>query len=255
MAVNGYKFTALTGGGAGALDARDGTALGEGDIAIVTASGVLYIYQLSATSGATESSPNIIAPDTNAGTKRWLIQQVPQTNTVPIGTIVAWMYGYYTNGSNAGYTTAVTSTIAAYNALLNSMGFYVCDGAALNLSGSPLYNGAGRYLPNLTGAIYLQGDGGPGSLGGRNADYHTHTTGDFTLTNNEMPNHSHGYSANTSDAYGSATVARHIYDDNATKYTDAVGGGAAHNHGSTSTPSLVENRPNFITCVYIQKVI
>jgi len=71
--VNGYKFTALSGGGAGAMDAQDGAGLGEGDMAIVMQAGDLYFYELDADSGAAESVPEIIAPDNNAGGKRWIL--------------------------------------------------------------------------------------------------------------------------------------------------------------------------------------
>jgi hypothetical protein len=69
-----YSATTLTGGAATALDYIDGTGLVDGDIAFVFIGGVLYVYKLNATSGAAESSPWIIAPDTNAGTKRWILQ-------------------------------------------------------------------------------------------------------------------------------------------------------------------------------------
>lgn len=260
MAVNGYKFTALTGGGAGALDAQDGAGLGEGDIAIVMVSGTLYLYQLSASSGATESSPDVIAPDTNAGTKRWLIQRIPQTNTVPVGSIMAWMGGYFINGSNAGFTSILGNDASTVNALLNASGFYVCNGAALNLAGSSIYNGAGRYLPNLTGDIFLQGDTLAGLTGGSNTDNHTHTTGSFTLTTNEMPNHTHtvalantnnpsGVQLDSIDNVGKSSVIG-VYIN-----TGSTGGGAAHNHGVTGTPSITENRANFLSCFYIQKVL
>lgn len=69
-----WSKTALTGGAAGALDSIDGTALQDGEVAHVWMSNVLYIYLLDADSGAAESSPAIIAPDTNAGDKRWILQ-------------------------------------------------------------------------------------------------------------------------------------------------------------------------------------
>lgn len=70
-----YGAIALTGGAAGALDDVDGTGLNDGDGAIVKipTSGEVYEYTLDADSGATESSPNVIAPDANAGNKRWLL--------------------------------------------------------------------------------------------------------------------------------------------------------------------------------------
>lgn len=70
-----YQKTALTGGTATSLDGIDGSSLSDGDFAFVMVGGVLYTYILDASSGATESSPDVISPDTNAGTKRWILQQ------------------------------------------------------------------------------------------------------------------------------------------------------------------------------------
>jgi len=70
-------FTALTGGTATALDSVDGDSLVDGDRAYVMAGGNFYPYLLDADSGAAESSPQVIAPDTNAGTKRWILQSPP----------------------------------------------------------------------------------------------------------------------------------------------------------------------------------
>jgi hypothetical protein len=78
-----YCATSLTGGGAGALDAIDGSdpngdgnnadALTTGDSAIVTTSSTVYVYYLNGLSGAAESSPSIIAPDSSPGNKRWIL--------------------------------------------------------------------------------------------------------------------------------------------------------------------------------------
>lgn len=84
MATNIYPAISLTGGGSGALDSIDGASLNNGDIAIViTSSGYLYSYWLNSTSGASEDSPQTIAPDSNAGNKRWILN-----NMVFIGGII-----------------------------------------------------------------------------------------------------------------------------------------------------------------------
>ncbi len=75
MANNFYPAILLTGGASGALDAIDGAGLTDLDAAIVQTDGAVYFYHLDATSGAAEDSPNIIAPDDNPGTKRWVLQQ------------------------------------------------------------------------------------------------------------------------------------------------------------------------------------
>lgn len=73
MAINFYPFTALIGGGTGALDKQDGAGLADGDGAMVIIENNVYWYLLDASSAAAESSPEIISPDTNAGNKRWLL--------------------------------------------------------------------------------------------------------------------------------------------------------------------------------------
>lgn len=70
---NFYAATSLIGGGAGALDAIDGTALADGDGAVVIQDGSFTMYHLDAIKDEIENSPLIIAPDTNAGTKRWIL--------------------------------------------------------------------------------------------------------------------------------------------------------------------------------------
>jgi len=68
-----YFRTSLTGGTDFCLDNIDGSRLNNGDTAIVVASGISYEYWLNASSGAAESSPTVISPDTNAGNKRWIL--------------------------------------------------------------------------------------------------------------------------------------------------------------------------------------
>lgn len=65
-----FGFTSLTGGGTGALDAIDGSVLTVGDIAVGVSSNESFTYVLDG-SGDMESSPDVISPDTSAGSKRW----------------------------------------------------------------------------------------------------------------------------------------------------------------------------------------
>jgi hypothetical protein len=85
MATNFYGAIALTGGGTGALDKIDGTDLADGDGALVITATNFYIYYLNASSGAGESSPDIISPDTNAGNKRWIL--------IALGNIASIIHG------------------------------------------------------------------------------------------------------------------------------------------------------------------
>jgi hypothetical protein len=68
-----YGAVALNGGGTGSLDSIDGTDLAQGDAAIVFTSDATYIYTLDESSGGTESSPDLITPDTNEANKRWVL--------------------------------------------------------------------------------------------------------------------------------------------------------------------------------------
>jgi len=71
-----FGATGLTGGTAGKLDAIDGNQLSDGDGATVISATDVYFYSLDASSGAGESSPDIISPDDNAGNKRWLLVNI-----------------------------------------------------------------------------------------------------------------------------------------------------------------------------------
>lgn len=69
--MNFYGATVLIGGGTGALDKIDGADLLDGDGALVITATGIHFYILDADLAGAESSPDIIAPDTNAGDKRW----------------------------------------------------------------------------------------------------------------------------------------------------------------------------------------
>ena len=99
MANKIYGFIALTGGGTGALDRAeiDGDDLVDKDIAIGVVTDTMYAYILDADSAAAESSPDVIAPDTNAGDKRWLL----------ITKVKASNLGDYTHPNHSGDVTSV----------------------------------------------------------------------------------------------------------------------------------------------------
>lgn len=79
-AITIYRRTGLTGGTATDLDGIEGSTLVEGDLAWIyfdtNSVEYKYNYRLNATSGASESSPDVIAPDPNAGSKRWILQSI-----------------------------------------------------------------------------------------------------------------------------------------------------------------------------------
>ncbi len=76
MSITRYRRTLLTSGVSAALDGIDGAGLVDGDICeVFTIANEFYVYALDADSGAAESSPAIIAPDINPGSKRWIQQE------------------------------------------------------------------------------------------------------------------------------------------------------------------------------------
>ena len=185
--------------------------------------------------------------------------------SIPAGIIVPFVPGYFTNGSNAGFTYQWVSanTIAAINTLLNPKGWYVCDGSALNLAASIYFNGAGRYLPNLTDDRFLMGDTLAGGIGGQNsttlitANLPTHT---HTVTVNSGGAHTHWTNISTetggSGGYGYYSPWDHHWADNAKINTES-GGSHTHTASASNTGSgkAFENRPVYLSCFYIMKVM
>ena len=74
MATKTYTKYVLTGGGTGALDAIDGDELADNYRAMVITDDNTHHYILDASSGLAENSPDVIVPDSNAGTKRWILK-------------------------------------------------------------------------------------------------------------------------------------------------------------------------------------
>lgn len=134
MALTAYQKTALTGGGADALDGIDGNTLNDGDFAFCFVSGSLYVYILDADSGASESAPGVIAPDANPGDKRWLLQDlVPgaslyDTLFIPAGA----MAPLDTNGAAPGsYEYAANDIMIDYFAFDGANEEYVAFSAVM----------------------------------------------------------------------------------------------------------------------------
>jgi hypothetical protein len=71
-----YAFTGFTGGAATDLDSLDGDLIIDDDMAFVKSGDMVFLYNLNSTSSATENSPLVIAPNDNAGAKRWELQSV-----------------------------------------------------------------------------------------------------------------------------------------------------------------------------------
>lgn len=177
--------------------------------------------------------------------------------STPVGTVSAFIGGYFTDGKNGGFVNVLGNTVAAANAYLNPMGGYICDGSELNIAGSPVWNAPGRRLPNITDNRFIQGSLTGGGSGGSNTMSHVHGTSNFTLSNNYIPSHNHGSSAAASygKAYVVGTASTSVdvaQDGSSTGYT---GGGLAHNHGNTGGASVEENRPMFLEALYYIQVL
>lgn len=76
MALNTYRCSSRTGGGAGALDSIDGANLLDLYSAIVFEADTFYFYILDDDAAGAESSPDKITPDSNAGNKRWILVSI-----------------------------------------------------------------------------------------------------------------------------------------------------------------------------------
>lgn len=125
---------------------------------------------------------------------------------VPVGTVASYI------------PHNLSWNIGQINNFLSDYNFKVCDGSLYNNADSPIYNGAGRYLPNLTDDIFLMGSTTMGTPGGSNT----------------MEDHRHNYSLTT----------------NAVSY---VGRGtlSIHNHTGThsyQTPAVEHNHDHRISC-------
>lgn len=145
-------LSALIGGGAGALDAIDGDSLSDGDAAVVVLSTGVYHYHLNASSGATENSPYVIAPDFNPGTKRWVL-------VTPAGAF-SHVTATETTGQNIPnatqttiiYNTEIDNTLGEYNA---STGIFTAVGdKRILISASCFYSAAWGAAPKIAD-IYL----------------------------------------------------------------------------------------------------
>jgi len=211
---------------------------------------------------------------------------------VPVGAIVAFIGGYFGASGNGSFINVIGNTVADVNTRLNSKGWYVCDGTALNLPASPIFNGVGRYLPNLTDSRFIQGSTSAGDVGGSNTTAHTHTiahthtmahvhgTSNHTLTAAQIPSHSHTQHNETwanvaGTSYRTARTSGNwcnsiSHGGRAHISTYPTGSSGAHNHGNTGGSSAastggasaassgsasLENRPKFVSCLYLIKVV
>ena len=129
------------------------------------------------------------------------------------------LFDYIPVGIVLGFIpTNLSFTIPQINALLLDFNFVVCDGSEYNNVSSPIFNGAGRYLPNLTNNRFLMGNTTVGSIGGNNyLENHKHT---FTLSTDAL-----NYVGNINDTHRHGTVGQ--------TFSISFAGDGKHSHSHT----------------------
>jgi hypothetical protein len=158
----------------------------------------------------------------------------------PIGVIMAWVGGYFTDANNAGYNHILPATndVAGANTYLAKYGWRVCDGGIPDDPLSPIWNNGSRYVPNLTDDRFIMGDTAVGAGGGSNVLLdHTHSSSlnaAGQIYSNSVYASAHNHTAGT----GTATPG-----------TDGVGLGhqhyiAGHQHTGTSGSAGVSHSGN-----------
>ena len=169
----------LIGGGTSSLDAIDGAGLSDGDAAVVVLSTGVYHYHLNATSGASENSPYVIAPDTNAGTKRWVLvtPQAPMSHveaerstaqnivnnvdtTVIYNTETYDLLSEYNNTTGI-FTAKYAGLYSVYGAFLMASKIYSNASynvkANIEIDGSVIRRGYRTHAPGISNSFLLSG--------------------------------------------------------------------------------------------------
>lgn len=196
--------------------------------------------------------------------------------STPVGGIMAWSGGYFGNSSNGSFTNVLGNTVSDANTYLATFGFKVCDGTAPNDSGSIIFNTSGKYLPNLTDSRFLMGSTSFGSVGGENANSHTHSIpthyhNSFSLTaagqthSGNSPSHNAastaflgaaGLASGANFAPQAATISiSHTHASSSVSGTIGNQGGVSGDSSMTSgSPSDTENRPLYLSTFYIIRI-
>jgi len=151
-AASGFDYvkTALTGGAAGALDEVDGDTLVDGDTALVVvgnAPGIAYIYVLDDDGAAGESSPTVIVPDTNPGTKNWVLASIKTLST----DVTDWQEAVEdTVGTCLGTTSSHLGNSVTYT---DGAGTIAIDNDSIQYKCTALTGGAAGALDAIDGAV------------------------------------------------------------------------------------------------------
>ena len=176
---------------------------------------------------------------------------------IPVGTVLPLIQSYFGVNNSAPVHVAVDLPEI----------WKESDGSALNDTDSPIWNAAGRYLPNLTGDIFLMGSTAAGGVGGDNElSSHNHDAGTLSVVshNHKWYNDNFSGPSNSYNTFGDAilfavgdpsfgiagssattSLNNDYYTDNA---SPAVENSTADNTAGT------ENRPNYMACKYIIRI-
>jgi hypothetical protein len=197
------------------------------------------------------------------------------TPYIPPGAIMAWLPVYFTNGNNAGAqvvpqigiganTTAAAKAWLIMCPLIGNLdtGWRLCDGSAETNNG---WWSNPRYLPNLTDNRFICGFTAAGTAAGTNTiDAHSHTISgnseSTTLTENQIPPHSHAASVAIQDGTGDDEEQGGFakWGGSTSVTVSQTGGGQGHLHGVgtyvNSSNGAHTNMPLYLTCFYIIKV-
>jgi microcystin-dependent protein len=221
--------TALTGGAAGALDAKSVATLADGDIAWVATGTVLYVYKFVAAATDSEASPGRIRPDDYSTAGVWYLQSVG--DTAPVGSVIALPYATVPSG----YLECDGSSLlrASYSALFAviSDDYGAADGTHFNL---PDYRGKflrgwahGQTTDPDKATRTDRGDGTGGDVvGSKQAD--------------EIASHTHQYHDGGYDSGGSTYTEGSVNQNSPRLYTSAATGGS-------------ETRPKNVNVMYCIK--
>jgi len=210
--------------------------------------------------------------------KSYVDDKIAAAGAFPIGGIIAYLPGYFTNASNLSFTPVSIALSGEWK---------VCDGSVCNDIESPIFNGSGRYLPNLSDSRFIMGStianaGQSGgntdntvALGTGNLPSHTHTiahTHSFSATSgNDSVSHIHTRAFPRSGS-GSSGGARYIgevtppgtsianidYGANSAAHVHSISGttGASSNgnSGSVGSGTAFSILPKYLTAAYLIKI-
>lgn len=158
MASNLKNASSWVGGASGSLDSHDGADLSSGDAAVTITSSIVSFHYLNDSAGASESSPDVILPDSNTGDKWWdLLGARLATVQLTSGTSVN---EFSTDGTLAGNSddavptekavkTYVDGEISGVSAISN-FGGYVSRPKFEYKDTDEIYINPGRYEHNGT---------------------------------------------------------------------------------------------------------